>query len=423
MYTSWGFEACTSDRRRPAFRAYWRMHLFGRDKSRYSTSARSSRSRFSVIAFFLIAAGVSCFLTTAAAAASIGDEVEMQVFVRPGCPHCERAKTFLPELQQRHPKIRIRVRDISRDPQALEELTRFAQASGLVTIGVPAFYLRGKLIIGFVSAETTGKQLESLIEEREAARASRVVPHAIDAPWIGRIDVRDLGLPLFTIILGLIDGLNPCAMWVLLFLLSMLINLEDRKKMFLIGAVFVMVSGVVYFAFMAAWLNLFLLIGLSRTVQTLLGGVALLAAILNIKDFFAYGSGPSLSIPEAAKPGIYRQVRRILRAENLPAAILAVLVLAVLVNTVELLCTAGLPAIYTQVLTAHALPGWAYYGYLLLYNAAYVADDSLMLIIAVITLSRHKLQESGGRWLKLLSGIVMLLLGSMLLLFPEWLDG
>jgi hypothetical protein len=164
-----------------------------------------------------------------------------------------------------------------------------------------------------------------------------------------------------------------------------------------------------------------LLIGISRLMQMLLGGVALLVGSLNLKDFFAFGSGPSVGIPQVAKPGIYRQVRRILRADNLGGALAAVIVLAILVNTVELLCTAGLPAIYTQVLATYSLPRMAYYGYLALYNLAYIADDSLMLTVAVVTLSRRKLQEGGGRWLKLLSAIVMLALGLVLLLKPDWL--
>jgi arginine exporter protein ArgO len=130
-----------------------------------------------------------------------------------------------------------------------------------------------------------------------------------------------------------------------------------------------------------------------------------------------------VGIPEAARPGIYSQVRRVLRAENPVGAVTAVVFLAVLVNTVELLCTAGLPAIFTQVLTMYSLPSWAYYAYLVLYNLAYVADDSLMLAIAVVTLSREKLQQKGARWLKLISGVVMLALGLVLLLKPNWLAG
>lgn len=167
--------------------------------------------------------------------------------------------------------------------------------------------------------------------------------------------MRELGLPVFTIVLGLLDGFNPCAMSVLLFLLSILVNLRDRQKMFLIGGVFVLVSEVVYFAFMAAWLSLFFLIGISRLTQILLGLIAAVIGSLNLKDFVAFGRGVSLGIPEAAKPGVYSQVRRILRAENLAGALAAVVVLAVLVNTVELLCTAGLPAVYTRVLTHHVL--------------------------------------------------------------------
>ncbi len=161
----------------------------------------------------------------------------------------------------------------------------------------------------------------------------------------------------------------------------------------------------------------------SRSPQVVLGGVAVVIGALNTKDFFAFGQGASLAIPAAAKPGLYARVRRILQAEHLAGALTGVTVLAVLVNTVELLCTAGLPAVYTQILTLRQLPWWAYYGYLGLYNVAYMLDDSLMLAVAVVTLGRHKLQEREGRWLKLLSGMVMLGLGIVLLFKPAWLAG
>jgi hypothetical protein len=156
--------------------------------------------------------------------------------------------------------------------------------------------------------------------------------------------------------------------------------------MLLIGGTFVVVSGLIYFAFMAAWLNLFLLVGLSGVTQVLLGGFAVLVGTLNIKDFLAFGRGVSLAIPAVARPGIYAGVRRILQAEHLPAALAGVIVLAMLVNTIELLCTAGLPAVYTRILTLHHLPWWTYYGYLALYNVAYMFDDSPILILAVVTL-------------------------------------
>jgi glutaredoxin len=378
------------------------------------------RTHFDIIVSLLLASLLFVGATRSMAAEPAPAE-ELQVFVRPGCPYCEAAKRFLPELQRSRPTLRIRIRDISEDRQALADLQNLADRFGLHPIGVPAFYLRGKLIIGFDSGETTGRELAALLDQPAAPGITDGPAPAIQLPLLGPVDLRRLGLPLFTIVLGLLDGFNPCAMWLLLFLLSMLINLRDRKKMFLIGGVFVAVSGLVYFAFMAAWLNIFFLIGMSRLTQLLLGAIALLVGSLNVKDYFAFGAGLSVGIPERAKPRIYRQVRQIIRAENLTGALAAVSLLALLVNTVELLCTAGIPAIYTRVLTEQALPGWAYYGYLALYNLAYMADDSLMLAIAVVTLSGRKLQERGGRWLKLVSGMVMLALGLILLLRPEWL--
>lgn len=364
--------------------------------------------------------------SVAVLAVAAAPAAEIEVFVRPGCPYCAAAEQYLQELQRRRPGLQVHIRDVSRDAEALQELVELAHRSGIRPFGVPAFYLRGRLIIGFVSAETTGKEIETLLQQSPSftdqdSNNRAPISGAVEVPLLGQLNVQELGLPVFTIVLGLLDGFNPCAMWVLLFLLSMLVNLHDRKKMFLIGGVFVLVSGVVYFAFMAAWLNLFFLIGISRLTQILLGMVAAVIGSLNLKDFVAFGRGVSMGIPEAVKPGIYSQVRRILRAENLVGALMAVIVLAVLVNTVELLCTAGLPAIYTRVLTMYSLPMPTYYAYLGLYNLAYVADDSLMLTVAVVTLSRGKLQEKGARWLKLVSGVVMLGLGITLMLRPELL--
>ena len=247
-------------------------------------------------------------------------------------------------------------------------------------------------------------------------------PEGIDLPWVGYVHVRDLGLPMFTLLIGLVDGFNPCAMWVLVFLLSVLVNVKDRRKIAAIAVTFVTVSGLAYFAFMAAWLNLFMLVGIARPLQIALGILAVVIGTINVKDFFAFKKGVTLSIPESAKPGIYSRVRRIVTTEYLSAAIGLSVVLAVLVNVVELLCTAGLPAVYTQILTMQELPAWKNYAYLGLYNVAYMFDDSLMVAAFVITLSHQKMRETEGRWLKFVSGAVVLALGLAMLLRPDWLQ-
>lgn len=356
-----------------------------------------------------------------AATEHTGEQPDIEVFVRQGCPHCEAAKTFLDDLQHERPALHIARYDIAENSSARQRLAMLAAERRVTNIGVPTFLIGTELIVGFLSDDTTGAEIRAKLNQNAQPAAPPPAVESIRTTWFGELQVRNLGLPLFTIAIGLLDGFNPCAMWVLLFLLSLLVNLQDRRKMALIAGTFVAVSGLVYFAFMAAWLNMFLLIGLSRAVQIGLGGIAILVGTVNVKDFFALHRGISLSIPESAKPGLYIRIRRILQADNLAGALAGIVILAGLVNLIELLCTAGFPALYTQILALQQMPSWKYYGYLGLYNLAYIFDDSLMVTIAVVTLSRRKLQERAGRWLKLISGLVMVGLGGILLLQPKWL--
>ena len=171
------------------------------------------------------------------------------------------------------------------------------------------------------------------------------------------MDPANLGLPLFTAILGLAEGFNLCAMWVLVFALSLPVNLKDRNRVVLIGGTFILATGTVYFAFMAAWLNVFLLVGVSRVTQIVSGLIAI-----------ALGHGISVGIPECAKPAIYRKIGQVLRAWSMGTALTTVVVLAIMVNMVELICTSGIPAVNTQVIPSRHLPASQYYAYLALYN-------------------------------------------------------
>ena len=367
---------------------------------------------------------------------------DIELFARPGCPRCAAAARFLDKLQEQGgsgvSRLKVRELDVSADTVARERLAELARAAGVRGLGVPAFLVRGQLLVGFRSEQTTGAQIAALLQgatvplageeigavcTSEAAACSTLDDEegVVHSRLFGRLSAGRLGLPLFTIVIGLLDGLNPCAMWVLLFLLSLLARLKSRRKMFLIGGTFVLVSGGVYFAFMAAWLNVFLLIGISLIVRIVLAGLAILIGAINIKDFFAFKRGVSLSIPESAKPGLYKRVRQIVQARSLLLSLSGALVLAIVVNFVELLCTAGFPAVYTRVLTLRHLPWWTYYLYLALYNVFYMLDDSIMLVIAIVTLGHRKLQEDEGRWLKLVSGAVMLIVGVVLLIRPAWL--
>jgi len=338
----------------------------------------------------------------------------LEVFVRDGCPHCAAAKAFLPELQRAHPQLRVQLRSLNHDPTALQALLNHSQRAGIAAPGVPTFVMGDQVLVGFDDAQGVGRQLHALVQrEARGDGAIRAGPFSLSAAG--------LGLPLFTLALGLLDGFNPCAMWVLLFLLALLVHWRDRRRMALVAGTFVLVSGAVYFAFMAAWLNVFLAVGLGNGLRLTLGSVALVIGVVNLREIGRQGESFTLSIPAQAKPGLYARMRTVIQSRGLGAALLAVAALAVVVNAVELLCTAGIPAVYTAVLSQQNLPGLAHYGYLALYIVGYVADDALMVGLAVMALSSNRLSERAGRWLKLLSGGVMLALGLVLLLKPGWL--
>jgi glutaredoxin len=245
---------------------------------------------------------------------------DVELFTRSGCPRCDDAHEYTRQLLRARPALELREYDVQRDGAARKRLEQIARASGATAVAVPAWNVKGKFIVGFdarrtpdriqsalagrpdlgaVSAPETAStcSLEAICEPKPDASAA-----PLDLPLLGRVSPRELGLPLLTLVLGLVDGFNPCAMWVLLFLLSMLATLRDRRRMLLIAGIFLIVSGAVYFAFMAAWLNAFLLLGVSRWLQVALGVLALAAGIIHTKDFFALHRGISLSIPEAAKP-------------------------------------------------------------------------------------------------------------------------
>ena len=376
----------------------------------------------------------------------VNQATTIELFVREGCPHCAKAELFLEKLKQEQHSLNIIIRDVSKEPAALERLQQLAQNQRTGTVRVPAFQVGKDLVIGYSDEITTGQLIRNALSQAKAqtlhpinqdssgscgietslsCEADKEKPitteqtFAID--FLGyRVSLDQTGLPLFTVVMGLLDGFNPCSMWVLILMISLLASMKNRLRMFAIAGTFIAVEGIAYFIFMAAWLNLFLLIGLSRISELVIAIIALLAGIINLKDIKIFGKTMSLSIPDAAKPGIYTRIRGILQAENMTAAMLGAVVLAILVQVVEFMCTSGFPALYTRILTLQHFSSLDYYGYLLLYNLAYIFDDLIILAIGIITLSHRRLQEKEGHWLKLTSGLVMIGLGIYLIIYQAF---
>jgi glutaredoxin len=358
--------------------------------------------------------------------------VVLTVFWSQRCPHCLDAKPFWERLRVAEPWLEVRDYELTESRANVERYVAMARALGEDARSVPAFFVCGRMLTGFDRPEGMGERILGLAHFcRQAAGGEGGVgnpgpapeaPARIDVPVVGSVSVDGLSLPVLTLVLAGLDAFNPCAFFVLLFLLSLMVHARSRARMLLIGGTFVLFSGLVYFVFMAAWLNLFLVLGAAPVVTRAAGAVALVIGALNVKDYFLFLTGPTLSIPESAKPGLFRRMRGLLSAEHLGAMMLGTITLALAANSYELLCTAGFPMVYTRVLTLHDLSPAAHYGYLALYNLIYVLPLLAIVLVFTFTLGTRKLSEAKGRILKLLSGLMMLGLGAVMLVSPDLLS-
>lgn len=348
-------------------------------------------------------------------------QVHLHFFWSRNCPHCQEARRYLAELGPQHAWLQVHEHEISQSREALRLYQALAAALGEEARSVPAFFICARMYVGWQDAAHTG---QALLQGARACRAgadSRPDP-ASAGGTTGAMGFEGLSLPVLTLVLASLDAFNPCAFFVLLFLLSLLIHARSRRRMLLIGSTFVLVSGLTYFLFMAAWLKLFLLTGSLPYITVAAGLLALLIGLLNSKDFFYFKQGPSLSIPDSAKPGLFARMRALLSSDSLPTLMLGTVSLAIAVNGYELLCTAGFPMVYTRALTLQRLEGLHYYLYLALYNLIYILPLLAIVLLFTLTLGAKKLSTREGRLLKLISGFMMLSLGLLLILAPQLLN-
>lgn len=231
-------------------------------------------------------------------------------------------------------------------------------------------------------------------------------------------------LPLFTVMVAFVDSFNPCNFFAFMLLLGILAQAsESKSKVYLIGAIFILVVFIFYYLVMAAWLNIFKYVGFIDPLRIAVGILAILAGLINCKELFFFKKGVSLMISEKNKEKLYakmRKLREIIANGNMLLLVTTTIALAVFTSFIELLCTTGFPVIYTGVLAAkHATNTLTHYYYLALYNLIYIVP--LFIIIIAIGFSMHskQLTEKHGAIIKYVSGIIMILLGLLLLIRPE----
>ncbi len=394
--------------------------------------------------------------------ASAAEQKTAYLFYGDGCPHCAKEEKFLDSIIGDYSDLKIERFEIWNNRSNALLLAEIAKELKINVSGVPVFIAGENNIVGYQSDETSGEEIKSAIEcyLSKASCEDQVAPiiarlnnlpstpankqdscvasgntcevnfssttasvseKKVSIPFLGNFNIREFSLPVLTVILGILDGFNPCAMWVLIFLISLLLGMKDRRKMWIFGSLFIFISGLVYFLFMAAWLNLFIFVGFVFWIRIIIAIIALWSGYYHLKEYFKNKDGACEVMDAGKKKKVIERIKDILSKNNLWLAAFGIIALSAGINMVELVCSVGLPAIYTQVLSLSNLPIWKYYGYMVGYIFFYMLDDMLIFFVAMMTLKLKSVTAKYTRWANLAGGIIMIIVGILLIFKPGWL--
>ena len=366
------------------------------------------------------------------------NKADLYFFWANGCPHCSNEKEFLKELEQKYLALEIHYLEVTRDKESIELLKRVGKELDVNISGVPFTVVGEHYFIGY--NEQTGVAIEEAVQcalqngcydavgslvtssvPFSEPQKTKTIPEKIELPFIGEMETKNLSLPALTIIIGALDGFNPCAMWVLLFLISLLLGMEDRKRMWILGSVFIVTSAFVYFLFMSAWLNLILFLGFIVWVRIIIGLVAIIGGGYSLKEYFTNKEATCKVTNNEKRKKVFENLKAVTQKQKLWIAVGGIILLAFAVNLVELICSAGLPAVYVQILTLTELPAWQYYAYLVLYIFVFMLDDLFVFFVAMKTLQIAGITTKYTRAARLIGGVIMLIIGISLIFKPELL--
>lgn len=402
---------------------------------------------------------------------SASNSVNAYLFYGEGCPHCAKEEAFLETIKDKYPDLKINSFEIYYNQENIVFLKEIAKTLNVQTGSVPFLIIGDKTFIGY-SPTISPIQIENRIKEclitkcpdsvakiigidikeenniekiddskiinniilesnenneleitieKEKENQSDILEKTINIPFFGEVLIRNFSLPLLTIVIAFLDGFNPCAMWVLLFLVSLLFGIENKKRLWIFGLVFLFSSAVVYFLFMTAWLNLFMFLGFIALVRIIIGIIALVSAYFNLKEYITNPTGGCKVTGGKKRQRIFEKLKQIIQQKNLLIAIIGLILLAFAVNLVELVCSLGLPAVYTQVLSFSYLSTWQYYLYLVFYVLVFILPAFIIFAISATTLQLTGISTKYGRLVHLFSGIIMLILGVLMIFKPGWL--
>ena len=346
-------------------------------------------------------------------------KVNIYFFHKTSCPHCKKEGKLLDSLEQKYENInvyRFEVSGNSQNAKYLDEVKKlFDETSG----GVPYTVIGTETFLGYNSY--VGEKFEKTIQNYLGIKKETEQEKAtFNLPILGKTDAKEVSIPFVAILLGVIDGFNPCAMWVLLFLINMFIDMKDKKKMFILGYAFLFTSALVYFLSMLG-ISVVLNVTAVKQIQILIALVALVAGVLNIRTYIKTRNDTGCHVVDDKKrKEMVKRVIKITKQESLFLALIGVIALAASVNLVELACSLGFPAIFSEILALNNVTGPLRILYLIIYVFFYMIDDLIVFTIAVSTFTIAAKSTKYTKYVNLIAGIIMILIGTLLIFKPEW---
>lgn len=372
-------------------------------------------------------------------------EVNLYLFHGDGCPHCAKEREYLKEIENEYDDVNIHLYEVWYDTDNQELMAKVKKELNSSTNYVPLTIIGDKYTVGFndntklmiknniekclkedcedvVGNVLAGKTANETTIKKEVKEPKKDKEDSIkDLPILGKVDVKKVSLPIMAAVIGLVDGFNPCAMWVLVFLISMLLGTKDRKKMWILGLTFLFTSAFIYLLFMVAWLNVAIKMNTVIWLRITIAIIAIIAAFINLKSFYkSLKKDTGCEVVDSKKrKNIIEKIKKFTLEKSLILGLLGVMTLAVSVNFIELACSAGLPLLFTQILALNNLSKLSYMIYILIYIFFFLMDDIIVFVIAMFTLKITGISNKYSKYSHLIGGIIMLLIGLLMIIKPE----
>ena len=341
-------------------------------------------------------------------------EINIYLFYSATCPHCHEEMEFLSKYKEENNNVNIYEYEVTRDETNYSYLEQVKTHFNVTSNSVPFTVIGDSFFVGF--SDYTKERMINVVDDY----LGKEKVNTYKLPILGEVDAKGANIFIIAIILGFIDGFNPCAMWVLLLLIGMVLSSKNKKKMFYIGGTFIFVSALVYFLSM---LGIGLVLDLSAIafIRSIIGVLAIGFGIYNLYTYIKTRKDNGCHVVDKKKrKNIINKINDILSKQSFILMIIGTVALAISVNLIELMCSLGFPAIFLEILSVNKVLGTSKILYMLVYIFFYLIDDFIIFLIALKTSKVKGISTKYGKLVNLIGGILMLILGVLLILKPEW---